>query len=623
MADNKPGEIQRGLESGGNLYINKWWTGLYKNRSPLFTPVSALGIQLIARQDALWDGLNMTVTPQFTVKRRYGHLKASSVAFGASEWPLTWFDFQKLDGSITLLADTQTNVYTWTSSTKTSIYTKAGGADQSSFVDVANTLYWVDGVNAKKWDGTTVSNMGIATPLTAPTLSFTSGSLSPKVGYHYVYDYVNSSTGTTSSASPFSASTGPQTSQNIVVGGARCTDTQCDKIDIYRTLDGGAVYYFLARINNPGSGSWTYTDSTSDSGLNDLLIAPILGVNNPPAAGMSLLVWFAGRLWGASGNTLYYSTGPDTLNGVQEEAWAPGNNYTLPGAITALAATSQGLIIWTIDDAYVLTGDSAANFTVPNLWQKNWGVQNQNCVCQDGDNLFIISSKGLVFNFGASGLTETGFPIGAQLGAFTPSDCYIVMHRSGADEGIFISDGSANMYRYSQVSNSWDPVYQPVGGCGALYSAEISPENWVLLVGRSTGSGYTLKRDTGTWSDDGTAYTCFTTVGSVVVAPPRQVANIESVLGQFVAVGTYPTVSVLLNEIADTGTPPAVFTTLPNPVPDPPQLQATQSIWTKRHDLKAAQSPLPGHVQHLQIKVAFTAEAQPNEIYGIGLAHRQ
>lgn len=780
-------DVKRNLEQGGGLYINKWWTGIYSNRSPLFTPVSALGIQLIARQDALWEGLNVMITPRYSLQRRYGFLRACSVAFGANEWPLTYFSFQNLSGTVDTLVDTQTNVYTFTSGGKTSIYTK-NTTQQSSFNDVGNILYWCDGTVAKKWDGTTVTNMGIVAPATAPTLSYVAnGLLNPLIGYTYGYTFVNPNMDHQSTISPISANTGPLNNQtvvestvtvnvtatssdgsnatvvcannfnpgqtvvcinlgyatwlngrtltitsatssqfvaagvthvrygthaetqgtatmtlsvpnaspyqytvvnagtflsdggvvyaatsaplaittgtptvgqysvnagvytfaaadanqklaitysfslaasigvNVVVGGDGSADPQATNIDIYRTDDGGAIYYYLATVSNPGAGNtWSYTDSTADSGLNNDLIAPVADQNNPPPSGMSLLTWYAGRLWGASGNTLYYSGGPDTLNGVGEEAWPPAYNFTVPGNITALLATPDGLIVFTYGDAYALTGTSIATFTVPILWQANYGVANQNQVTQDGGNTFILTTQNQLYNIqaGSTGgsVSALSFIVQDQLTALVPSNCYLAVHRSGVDEGVFLSDGSTNLWRYSQVASAWDPVYQPVGGVGAISSIEMGNDTWRFLMGRAAGVGYILERDLNTFSDDGTAYPAWAIVGSLSVAPPRQVANIASVLTQLTAVGTYPTISVLLNEIADTGSFPATFVPLPNPVPDPPQLPPSQTLWTRRHDFKAAQSPLSGHVSHMQIKVTFAIEAAANELLGLGLA---
>lgn len=694
------------LETPTSLFLSRWWSGEYTNRSPLFVPVTAMGIQLVERQDVLIGGLNVMVTPQFTLRRRPGFLKACSIAFGSSEWPLTYFSFQKLDGTILQIVDTQTNVYVFTSSTKTSIWTKASGAVQTSFNSVANMMYFCDGKNANKYDGTTVSKMGIDAPTITPTLSFNAnGNLEPLTGYQYGYCYKNSTTDHISTMSPVSANTGPLNNQTIVekhtipatgpftitvvngatfladggvvydsnnikltavssgpstgqyvagaagvgtytfaaadagkvvditysfsltpsagltitIVGDRSTDPQVDKVQIYRTKDGGSQFFFDAEIANPASGTWTFTDSTTDANLDNLIIAPVADANDPPPAGMSLLVWYGGRLWGASGNTLFFSAGPDATNGVGAECWPPGNNYTLPGTITALTATSQGLLIQTKDDAYVTTGNSSANFTTPNLWQANWGVASSNNVVQNGDTIYILTSAKQFFSYDASGKNEIGFNIADKLTAFVPANSYVAWHQSGEDFGVFISDGSANIYRYSPATTSWDTVMQPVGGCGAMVSMEMADANWRLLIGRATGSGFILERDTNTYADDGTAYSAYAIVGSITIAPPKAVAKLDSILIQAAAVGTYPTVSVMLNEINDTGTAPATFTTLPNPVPDPPKLPQSLSIWTKRHDLNNAQIPLPHAVQHLQVKILFATEAAASELFGLGI----
>lgn len=573
---------------------------------------------MIQRQDALWTGHDIQITPQFTLKRRYGFKKTCSSAFGSSEWPLGFFSFENLSGVVTPIIDTQTNVYSFTSSAKTSLYTKTGGAGQSSFEDVANILYWVDGKNAKKWNGSTVTNLGIVAPVTAPTLSFVSGSLSPLSGYTYGYCYRNSTDGTLSSMSPASASTGPLTSKNIDLSGDRCTDPQCDKIQIYRTLDGGSEFNFLAEIANPVSGTWSFTDSTADSGLNTDIIAPVAGVNDPPPTGASLIVWHAGRLWVASGNVVYFSAGPDCTNGNGTEAWPIGNNFAVPGDILGMAPANGALILFTKDNAWVITGTDSSTFAAPILWQAGFGIASRNSLTFDGDTLYVLTSRGKLWSIGTS-LQEVGFSIQDQLSGITPANAYLAIHSSGTDEGLFVSDGSAKIYRYSNVSNGWDLPIQPVGGCGAIGSIEVATADWRLVMGRPTGSGFALERDLTTWTDDGTAYTASATIGSLTIAPPRHVANLASVLLQAAAAGTYPTLSVMLNEIVDNSILPATFTALPNPVPDPPQLPQSLSLLTKRHDLKAATVPLPTHVQHLQIKLDFIAEAFANEIYGFGL----
>lgn len=768
------------VETPSSLYINRFWSGLFTNRCALFTPLTALGIQVIQRQDTLIGGANMQITPQFTLRRRYGFLRACSAAFGSTEIPQAFSSYEDLQGTVRDIVDTNLGVDFFSSGGRGQLAPKAVGAGQSSFLSVANTLYWCDGVDAFKFIGpqlipnsntlngapwslsnatvaggkadpfggtnawqlslgnfagsafistsgitpnyTLVGNntftfsvwakqsgagqilalqiagnvsglltsqnfnltatwtrysvtvtmgasdsnvrgaianglvsgaeslfvyapqlevgaavtpaqitlsqpqgvylWGIQTPGVTPGLSFSAGSLSPTVGYEYVYVFRNGTTGHISTASAASPNSGPQASKNITVQGNGSTDPQVNFIDIYRTKDGGGVFYFNAEVANPGAGTWTFTDSTADSALNTLIIAPLAHVNDPPPAGASLVVWYAGRPWVGSENTGYFAGGPDTTNGSGNESFPPGNNFTIPGNMIGLTATSQGIVFQTKDQAYVTTGTNSGNFTVPNLWQKNFGVPSQNAVTQDGDTLIIYTARGRLFTFGANGLVEIGFGIAAQLAAMTRASVYVAVHADGADEGIFVSDGSANIYRYSQVSQSWDVVMQPVGGCGAIASIETTSNAWSLVMGRPTGSGFILGRDASgsTWTDDSSTFTCSAIIGSITVAPPGKTAKVSEILTQVTATGTYPTVSVMLNEIANLGSGAAQFTALPNPVADPPILPLSTSLLSKRHYFKAAQTPLPQQVQHLQIQISFPAEAFGGELLGIGVA---
>jgi hypothetical protein len=600
--------ISRNLESGG-IYINRWMTGVYTQRSPLFTPMSAMGLQMISRQDSLIDGLNMEISPVMTPVQRPGYPRYCTAAFGINDYPLAFYSFKNLSGTIKTLADTPTKLVSFTTSAQTTVFAKSGTAQGSAQV-VGDMLYYCDGTDAdaKKWNGTTASKWGIVAPVVAPTLGFTSGPLTVQSGYKYVFVYKNSSTGHVSTASPASANTGALTAQSIQVGYTASADPQVDKIDIYRTEDGGSLYYFLAEVVN---GTSTYTDSTADSGLNNDLVAPLTG-NDPPPSGISLVVFHVGRMWVVVGNKLYFGSGPDVTNGVGEESFYLPNVFTFPGAINAIASTSVGLVVFTSSDAYIVQGNSLATFQ-HGLWQKNFGVASQNCIAQDGDVLFVFTSRGQLFELSDS-LEEIGLPIRNQLKAFTPGNVYIALHRSGDDEGLFVSDGASNIWRYSIAMQSWSPVAQPVGGVRAISSIETSTSVWTLLAGRTSGSGYILGRSLAAFNDDGVTYSGFITVGSLILAPPGKTARADAVLAEVMPVGTYPTISVLLNEVS------GAFVALPNPVADPPKLANSTTVRMKRHYLKSAASPLAqGEIRHLQIKVNFVAEDAKHELLGLGI----
>jgi len=592
------------------LYINRFVVGLYDMRSPLVAPTSAMGLNVIQRNDTLWDGLNIDNTHYMTLQRRCGFLRYCSTAFGSSEYPQKFFTFKDTSGTIKAMVETPTEVAWFDTGSINNVITKTTTA-QGSFVKVADTLYYCNGTDLKKWTGGVVSNWGIVPPATAPTITtVTGGSLSPTSGYTYVYLFMNSSTGHVSTASPTSANTLPASSVNFTVSGAGSTDPQVDQIGIYRTDDGGSVYYYLATIAN--ATTWTYTDSSPDTSLNTDIVAPVADENNPPPAGMNLCCFYLGYVWGAVGGLLYFGGGPSVTNGVPEEAWPPANVFRLPGTITAFAPTSQGLIVFTQDDAYVVLGSDIISFR-PVLWQKNFGVQSQNCLSHDGDLIFAFTSKSQLYSISGSSLSEIGFPIQGRLGAFNPTSTYLALHRSGVDEGLFISNGTDTMYRYSMTTNSWSTKYQPVGGVHCISSMEVTTTNYRLMLGRPTGSGYILQRDTATFTDDGRTYPASVTIGSIVVGQPRQAINVNAILVDTKAIGTYPTVGILMNEISGT------FVTLPNPVQDPWELPASSTLKMMRHDLLGNQVGMPLLARHFQLQLTWPSEAAANELLGIGI----
>src|SRR5205807_9634979 len=130
----------------------------------------------------------------------------------------------------------------------------------------------------------------------------------------------------------------------------------------YRTLAGASSYYSLAEVANPGAGSWTYTDSTADSGLNTALVAPLAHANDPAPTGINNLVFHLGRMWGNVGNKVYFAAGPDCLNGIPEEAWPPANVFVFPGNVNTMVSTDGGLLVFTADNAYVIRGVDTQSF---------------------------------------------------------------------------------------------------------------------------------------------------------------------------------------------------------------------------------------------------------------------
>lgn len=599
--------IQRNLESAGDLWIQKWITGVYTQRSPLFTPISAMGIQLINRLDALWDGLNMEIGPKMTLIRRPAYSRFSSTAFGVNDYPLNFHSFQNTSGTIRPLVDTPGSVYSFTASTNSAVFTK-GTTARGDFFTSGDYVYYCNGTDTKKWDGSTWTNWGITAPAAAPTFVYVGGALTTSNGgYTYGYAYANTASGHVSAMSGASASTGNLSSQNVTVSYTASADPQVNAIWIFRTTDGGGTYYFLAQVANATS---SYTDSTADSGLNTFEVAPLSPNQAPCPAGASLVTSWDGRLWVSSGRTIYWTQSGTTL-GVGDESFnLSTNRFKLPRVVKGFAPTSQGLLVFTSDVTWVITGAGGVYFINP--WQKNFGIKKPGNIAQDGDLVFVFTSRSQLFAIGST-LNEIGFAIREKLAAMNPNNVTIAVHRSGTDEGLFVSDGSANVWRYSLAFQCWSPVGQPVQGAGVIASIETSDAVWTLLLGNTSGAKYISGRTTTNWTDDGGTYVCNAIVGSIIVSPPGKKQTIAALCLNITNTGTYPTLSILPNEISGD------FTDLPNPVPEPPHLPASLTIQTMRHWLKAVQSPMPQEIQHMQVKVAFPSENFQGEVLGLAI----
>jgi hypothetical protein len=610
--------LGRNVEAQG-IWIQRWMTGLVTQRSPLFTPISAMGLQFISRLDALIDGQNMEVSPIMTLVRRPAYPRFSSMAFGTGDYPLNFYSFQNTSGAIYPLADTPNHVYNFTATTNAAILTKGAGAGRGDFLRVGDYVYYCNGVDTKFWNGSTWNLWGIVAPASAPTFTLTAGSLSPTSGYTYGYCYVNTVTGHVSAMSPASANTGPQTSQNFVVSYTASTDPQVNAIWIFRILDGGGIYYFLTQVSNATS---TYTDSTPDASLNSAIVAPLLPNNQPCPAGASLACWWDGRPWVASNNFLYWAVGPQTTTGIGEQSFNTSFNFfKLPLKIRGFAPTSQGLLVFTKDTIWLVTGTGGVYFINP--FQFNLGIANPNAVTQDGDLVFFVTTRGQCFSISTS-LSEIGQPIRQQIALMNSAKVSIAIHRSGQDEGLFVSDGVSKIYRYSMTFGCWSPAAIPVQGAGVIKSIETTDAIWTLLLGNVTGASYIGGRNPANWTDDGGTYPCFVTPGSIIIGPPGSKNNVEAITLSCTKVGNYPTVQIMPNEITAAGGQGIGFCTLPNPVPEPPNIPpGSQSLWSMRHYLKSGSSaqgnPIPQEIQHLQVKISFVAENYPSEVLAMGI----
>lgn len=140
------------------------------------------------------------------------------------------------------------------------------------FLNYGDSLYYGNGVDTNRIARINQSlgdpsyglpefrNWGIVAPATKPTCALTAGTMDGV--YQYVYTYVNTASGHESSASPESDAVSPST-QGVIVTVKTSLDPQVDKINIYRTTDQGANYFYVTQIDND-NGSSLVLDGTDD-----------------------------------------------------------------------------------------------------------------------------------------------------------------------------------------------------------------------------------------------------------------------------------------------------------------------------------------------------------------------
>jgi hypothetical protein len=184
----------------------------------------------------------------------------------------------------------------------------------------------------------------------------------------------------------------------IIVRGS--ADPNITDIVIMRTTDGGGTFFILEEIANPGDSDVTYRDDSLESGasggvfddplpdtsLDQATLSPTLTSNSPPPSTVAPNVvgvdpverstpmeYYAGRIWYAIGNILFYSSQEELPAGIPEEAFPSGlrgNFYKLQYPITNLAATSDALIVTTVKSAYYITGQNRETFNLRILYEE-------------------------------------------------------------------------------------------------------------------------------------------------------------------------------------------------------------------------------------------------------------
>ncbi len=459
-------------------------------------------------------------------------------------------------------------------------------------------------------------------------------------GWMYAVALVDTLDNTVSNASPISVATGNFVGVNgvqIAPGSGlpdpSVIDPQADYVAIFRTTDGESTPFLI-----PGQvTTWTvplstyltqgYLDQTLDTGLNNLISAPIEGENTPPAGGAINLTYHLNRIWYSVGNVVYWTAGSSTPAGNGVNGTPPDNFDTFPSLVKRLVPTTSGLMVFTVSDVYLIQGAATANSPlqggVPLM--QGVGLSSYNALDINGSVIgFFTTDNQFCIIDPSAGVSYAGFPIGDQfrLNNGTPgqswnsANIYVTWHVDGEDQAWYVADGATGWYRLMptpapESGYTWCPFATIVGGCGAIQSVEVTPGTHKLLLGPAS-TGPILNRNLTVFQDNGSSYRAFSIVGSAVLAQPGQVATVGFITTDSIRVqGVTPIVlGLLLDEAYPYYT--GSFDILKHWENDPPTLKHSKSIMSQRFYL--SDKGEEAVCRHLQMLVDFGTQSVQNEL---------
>ena len=429
----------------------------------------------------------------------------------------------------------------------------------------------------------------------------------------------------------------------ITVTGPVSLDPQVDTIIIWRSADGGGPdqMFELTEVPNAantvinGIGYWSFQDWLPDTadgvypGLNYQIPASINNVNDPPFSTFLPQVYNFQRIWGADGEFVDFSGGPDTLVGNPDEAFSPSDGLPFLAPVVRVVKSAQGLITYLTDSIQVIAGGPATATFFSVEWAAGIGLLSYNALdVFAGEQYFFSSDNQFRVMTPSLNITNAGFALGDQFAnqpngtadtTWDPAQVYVASHQSGTDNAIFVADGNTGWYRLNprqagampNTEPVWSPFAAITNGCQMVQSVEVSPGIKKLLVGSQTQNEPLFERSQAIYTDNGTSYDAYFEMGNIALCHPGQLALLKFVEFDFNGVKFQPTISYLLNEISGTFVP---FTAAP--VFDPPSLYGDTIAPTSYSPCRYyfASNASLARCRHLRLKVDFGTTSNGDEL---------
>ena len=280
-----------------------------------------------------------------------------------------------------------------------------------------------------------------------------------------------SETGVISTASPVFTITGSNAGAVNTITGVGSLDPQVDTIVIWRSADGGGSsnMFELTEIPAPQpiggvAQPWSFKDYLPDlptnvyPGLDELIPAPIDDENDPPPVGFRPMAYNYQRIWGADGEMVPFSGGPDVITGNPNEAFNPSDELPFLAPVTRLVKTPQGIVTYLTDSIEMIAGGPLTSSFYSFTLAPGIGLLSFNALdVYAGEQYFFGSDNQLRMINPTLSVSLVGFPLGDQFANlptsgisdanWNPGSVYVAVHQSGVDNCVIVSDGATGWYR--------------------------------------------------------------------------------------------------------------------------------------------------------------------------------
>lgn len=389
------------------------------------------------------------------------------------------------------------------------------GTHYPAFLTAADLCFMVNGVDAIKYNGTTVSKFGIDRP-TVGTLSAAAGAAgTPSGTYELRVAYRNTSTGHTSSASNTAAATVVVVNQRLSWSNIPVSaDPQVDFVVLGVRNTATQTQFF--EVGTVANGITTATSNFVDANLTTPL--PSTTANDPPPAGAKHLAYYQGRVFVITNTGLYYSQVD------QPESFDLSRNFDPVNAedgqrFMAVFSDHEVLLICKENRTYMLIGNDPATWQI-HLIDADIGCATFRTMFSLAGSTWWWGLHGLVKWDGGNTIEKVGTRLYGDPAATVNFDQIAVASAVGnaaQSRMLFSLPGLTQtratfMVPYSTNANAfeataWDPMD---GSClGSAIDDDGVPQ---MYLGGYAGQVFQL------WTGNNDAITTGTTTGTVTPA---------------------------------------------------------------------------------------------------------